>query len=583
MIAALQKQQYCQSLRELIEPSIKRAFNVMTEDEKSVVCDELSALADLELCGSLAEQARRLAAEVPRRVYNDSAVLLYRMHEVANFGNYQSCVSSLPLVRACFELGLYGSQLYVGRGHIAPCFYAEHYVRGEFPLAPLLTLHYGGLTGVIHSDWGFPNTMRYSLGVGLAQAVSRAWELRQRGIDGKVICISGDGELQEGVTFECLRFAWEHDLDSLILLIDANGKGIEAFTKPLSAAYLRAFLSPVHEVDGMQVTAISTALAACMSERSSSAVICRTVKGEHSFRKPNSPPSLPTFSKCTGVALSDFQQRHGLRVEVFTADMAARFGLAEHLPYINVGLAETLSVGLALSLEKSSVKVICTDGKYYMDSLNMLTEVTTSTQRVIILAGRNWGAWGGATNAVNLLALIRNVVTYEPITRGELDAVLEAVLRNPAMAHVISLSDTRIAPPETDCSAKLDDGVWLTRLKPTLNQTAIVSFGYASALTAEANVEVGLPHLHCMALRPRFNSSLLKQLRSFQRILTFEYNDPNGGFGQYLRSEYLLPCTVTGVSRDIGNYMPEIQLLRNGFDYESLRRALYSASKRVSG
>ena len=581
MIAVQQKQRYGQKLFDLIEPAIERAWSSMTGPERSAVSEELTALAALEPYGTLYDQACRLAAEVPRRVYSDSAVLLRRMHEVANFGNYQSCLSSLSLVRACFELGLVGPDLYVGRGHIAPTFYAERYVRGEFPLAPAMTLHHGGLTGVVHTDWGFPNTMGYSLGVGLAQAVSRAWDLKQRGIDGKVVCISGDGELQEGVTFECLRFVWEHDLTNLVLLIDANGKGIEAFSKPLGTAYLRAFLRPVYEVDGTDVLPIKAALNACSTKTSASAVICRTVKGEHGFRNPNSPPSAPTFSKSAGAVLSDFQQRHGLRIAVFTADMAARFGLAGRVPYVNVGLAETLSVGLASSLDSSVVKIICTDGKYYMDSLNMLTESAATGQRVVILAGRNWGAWGGAINALNLLALVRHVVVREPITRAELDAAFEDVLTNPTVTQVVSLSDVHLEPLQIDCSFDLNDGAWLTPPAPGFAKTVIVSFGYASALIAEANAGIGLPHLHCAALRPRFNPLLLNQLQSFERILTYEYNGTDGGFGQYLRSEYLLPCVVTGVSQ-VGTCMHEIQLQRNGFDRDTLRRKLLSTALEVS-
>ncbi len=136
------------------------------------------------------------------------------------------------------------ADLIVGRGHIAPAFYAEHYVRGTWPFTPLATLHQGGLTGVVHRDLGFRNTMRYSLGVGVAQAVSLAWELTRRGEDRKVVCLAGDGELHEGAAFEALRFAHDAGLTNLVLVVDANAKGIEPLAKPVNTGYLAAYLEP---------------------------------------------------------------------------------------------------------------------------------------------------------------------------------------------------------------------------------------------------------------------------------------------------------------------------------------------------
>ncbi|QMV21027.1 hypothetical protein GQS52_03700 [Streptomyces sp. SCUT-3] len=77
---------------------------------------------------------------------------------------------------------------------------------------------------MVHRDLGFSHTMRYSLGVGVAQAVSRAWELTRRGSDTKVVCLAGDGELQEGSTFEALRFAHDAGLRNLVLWSTPTGR-----------------------------------------------------------------------------------------------------------------------------------------------------------------------------------------------------------------------------------------------------------------------------------------------------------------------------------------------------------------------
>ncbi|MDX2938369.1 1-deoxy-D-xylulose-5-phosphate synthase N-terminal domain-containing protein [Streptomyces ipomoeae] len=565
----------------------------LTPDEAAAVERELAAWESLTgpYPTPLAELAA-VAAAVPERLYDDSAQVLLRMHEIAGSGNHQSCLSSLPLVRACFDLGLVPdangdtgfasatrAELIVGRGHIAPSFYAERYVRGTFPFTPLTTLHRDGLTGVVHRTWGFGNTMRYSLGVGVAQAVSLAWELRRRGEQRKVVCLAGDGELHEGVTFECLRFAHEAGLDNLVLVVDANGKGIEPLRAPVSREYLSAYLGTTMDADGQDSESVGKALGELLEAPGSGLLLCATRKEGHSFKPPadpSAPPPRPSFAAGSGRLLAGFQQATDRQLAVFTGDMAARFGLAGAVAYENVGLAETLSIGLTLSLPDDTVKVVATDAMYYMDSLSMLTEATTSTRNLLVLAGRSWGAWGGASNALNLLDRIMNTRCYEPVTAAEFTACATRLLTDPATTHVLSMVDARFTEPGTDCSADIDGAVWIT--PPGADGAkldhAVISFGYASVLVEEANRELGLPHLHCAALRPRLNPALTERLRRCRSLLSVEYNGVSGGFGEGLRARHLLPLTVHGVTGDILNCVHDKQLARHGMATAQLTERL---------
>ncbi|WP_437312955.1 1-deoxy-D-xylulose-5-phosphate synthase N-terminal domain-containing protein [Sorangium sp. So ce385] len=570
------------TLRERFEQPALAALPKLTPHERALVHRELAEIAQGGYDGPLVEELRKLAAAVPERAYDDGAQVLLRMHEIAGSGNFQSCLSSLPLIRACFALDLVPeggdapAELIVGRGHIAPGFYAERYVRGSFPLAPLTTLHEGGLTGVIHRDLGFNNTMRYSLGVGVAQAVSLSMDLARRGDDRKVVCLAGDGELQEGVTFECLRFAYEMGLSNLILVVDANGRGIEPLHKPLNPKYLASFLPHVVEVDGQDSEAIQRALGALLRRPGSAALVCRTRKGEHSFKPANAAgkPDTPSFAGTSGRMLAAYQRRTGRDLAVFTADMAARFGLRGHLPYSNTGLAETLSVGLTLQLPEDTLKVIATDAMYYMDSLSMVTEASTSVRNLLVLAGRSWGAWGGAHNATNLLGLLLGVRVYEPVTPAEFDAVLDRLAAHPGTAHVASMIDARFDPPGIDCSSRLDGSVWMTPPAMARPQAALVTFGYASVLVAEANRDVGLPHLHCAALDPELDLDTRAALAGCRRIIGVEYNGAQGGFGERLRAKYLLPIEVHGIRHDIANRVHARQLALHGMDPQTLRGLL---------
>lgn len=545
--------------------------------------------------GRLLDGLREVAAQVPERLYADSAEVLLRMHEIAGSGNLQSNLSSLALVRACFAHGLVDdggadadgtgdgpAELVVGRGHIAPAFYAEHYVRGTLPFAPLATLHQGGLTGVVHRDLGFRTTMRYSLGVGVAQAVSLAWELTRGGSDRKVVCLAGDGELHEGAAFEALRFAHDAGLTNLLLVVDANGKGIEPLAKPLNTGYLAAYLGTLVEVGGCDDGAVEAALGELLARPGPAALVCRTRKGDHSFKPAGAGAARPapgrpvSFASTAGRMLGAHRDRTGRELAVFTPDMAARFGLGGHVPYTNTGLAETLTVGMTLSLPDHVTKVVATDAMYYMDSMSMLTEATTSVRNLLVLAGRSWGAWGGAHNATNLLGLLLHTRVYEPVTAAEFQACLDRLARDPATAHVVSMIDAAFEPPARDCSADIDGGVWLTPPGdgPDAVDATVVTFGYAGVLVEAANRDVGLPHLHCAALTPRLDPATLDVLARSRRILSVEYNGAGSGFGERLRARHLLPVEVHAVRRDIATRVHRHQLPLHGMSPGPLRERL---------
>ncbi|MEU4950473.1 1-deoxy-D-xylulose-5-phosphate synthase N-terminal domain-containing protein [Streptomyces lavendulae] len=572
----------------------REALPRLTPAERRLVEAELLEMASRGPgTGRILDGLREVAERVPERLYADSAEVLLRMHEIAGSGNLQSNLSSLALVRACFAHGLVDdggagadragegpAELVVGRGHIAPAFYAEHYVRGTLPFAPLATLHQGGLTGVVHRDLGFRTTMRYSLGVGVAQAVSLAWELARGGSDRKVVCLAGDGELHEGAAFEALRFAHDAGLTNLLLVVDANGKGIEPLAKPLNTGYLAAYLGTLAEVDGCDDGAVETALGELLARPGPAALVCRTRKGDHSFKPAGAAPPAPgrpvSFASTAGRMLGAHRERTGRELAVFTPDMAARFGLGGHVPYTNTGLAETLTVGMTLSLPDHVTKVVATDAMYYMDSLSMLTEATTSVRNLLVLAGRSWGAWGGAHNATNLLGLLLHTRVYEPVTAAEFQACLDRLARDPATAHVVSMIDAAFEPPARDCSADIDGGVWLTPPGdgPDAADATVVTFGYAGVLVEAANRDVGLPHLHCAALTPRLDPAALDVLARSRRILSVEYNGAGSGFGERLRARHLLPVEVHAVRRDIATRVHRNQLPLHGMSPGALRERL---------
>jgi len=62
-----------------------------------------------------------------------------------------------------------------------------------------------------------------SLGHGIGMAVGMAYAQRLSGSDGRVFCLVGDGECEEGSVWEAAHLAARHKLSNLVLLVDANG------------------------------------------------------------------------------------------------------------------------------------------------------------------------------------------------------------------------------------------------------------------------------------------------------------------------------------------------------------------------
>ena len=61
-----------------------------------------------------------------------------------------------------------------------------------------------------------------SLGHGLPIAVGMVKSFKIQNKTNKVVCIVGDGEMQEGSNFEALQYALQYKLDNLLVIVDAN-------------------------------------------------------------------------------------------------------------------------------------------------------------------------------------------------------------------------------------------------------------------------------------------------------------------------------------------------------------------------
>ena len=113
-----------------------------------------------------------------------------------------------------------------------------------------------------------------SLGHGLPIAVGMAYAKKIRGDKGRVFCLVGDGEMQEGSALEALRLVQALDVANLCLIVDCNGS--HGKSAPLFAI-LRGFEFHVRIVAGHDRHVLPPALSNYSTYPV--AVMAQTIKG----------------------------------------------------------------------------------------------------------------------------------------------------------------------------------------------------------------------------------------------------------------------------------------------------------------
>ncbi|MDI9569371.1 MAG: transketolase [Pseudomonadota bacterium] len=131
-----------------------------------------------------------------------------------------------------------------------------------------------------------------SLGHGLPQAVGLAYGAKLQGLQWRVYCVLGDGELQEGSNWEALQFAVKHELSNLTVIVDANRLQAMDFLENILTVKgrkddiqrkMKAFGCEVKSCDGHSLKAMNGILRSWLGRRETMHVpqvlAARTIKG----------------------------------------------------------------------------------------------------------------------------------------------------------------------------------------------------------------------------------------------------------------------------------------------------------------
>ncbi|MBU0702863.1 MAG: transketolase [Chloroflexi bacterium] len=211
----------------------------------------------------------------------------------------------------------------MSKGHTVPTQYVALAKLGVLPMEDLPTLK--RLGSILQ---GHPNACMTpgleactgSLGQGLSFANGVAMAARIRGLDIRVYCLMGDGELQEGQVWEAAMGSTTHKLDNLCAMVDRNGlksQGVVDDAKLLEplAQKWEAFGWHAITVDGHHLRQICDALDEAETVKGKpTVIIAKTVKGkgvpfmEGQFQFHNAPITKEQWEEAMRVLALDEEE-----------------------------------------------------------------------------------------------------------------------------------------------------------------------------------------------------------------------------------------------------------------------------------
>ena len=149
-------------------------------------------------------------------------------------GHIPSALSILDIVWTLYDKVMTkDDQFILSKGHGVMALYAVLEEKGLFDWSTKAMGH-PKRGGAILASTG-------SLGHGLPMAVGLALAKKIKGETGRVFCLIGDGECNEGTTWESAMIAAHHKLDNLVVIVDQNHSSDRALNLGILRAKFTAF------------------------------------------------------------------------------------------------------------------------------------------------------------------------------------------------------------------------------------------------------------------------------------------------------------------------------------------------------
>jgi transketolase len=212
-----------------------------------------------------------------------------KMYKDANAGHIGSSLSCADMIAFLFFDWMNDEDEFVlSKGHAAACLYSVLAEKGIISEAEIQTFYKNDTYLAAHPPAGKIDKISFatgSLGHGLSLAAGFGLAKKLKQHNDKTFCVTSDGELNEGSTWEAAQFIHHHNLKNVVWLIDKNnlqgfGK-TEEVMNPLSLKEkCTAFGFHVMEADGHDFVSLAKAKQAVLAANQPCVIICNTIKGK---------------------------------------------------------------------------------------------------------------------------------------------------------------------------------------------------------------------------------------------------------------------------------------------------------------
>jgi transketolase len=213
---------------------------------------------------------------------------LIRMYKKANAGHVGCSLSCLEIITYIkFELAAAGDEFILSKGHAAALLYSALAEEGVISEEEVDTFYQNGTYLSAHPPVnkikGIPFATG-SLGHGLSIAAGLGLAAKLKKSNKKIFCITSDGELNEGSSWEAAMFISHHDLKNVVWFIDRNylqgfGRTEDVIKLDPLDKKLESFGFQVVDADGHDFDSLRKAVSQSRHQRPL-AIICNTTKGK---------------------------------------------------------------------------------------------------------------------------------------------------------------------------------------------------------------------------------------------------------------------------------------------------------------
>lgn len=222
--------------------------------------------------------------EIKRNNIRNRLLKMYKKANAGHVGSSLSCLEMMTFIK--FELMKSNDEIILSKGHAAALLYSTLAESGEISEDDIESFYIDGTYLSAHPPInkikGIPFATG-SLGHGLSIAAGFGLANKLKNNDKKIFCITSDGELNEGSTWEAALFISHHNLKNVVWFIDRNylqgfGRTEETIKLEPLDEKLKSFGFHVSIADGHSFNSLQDAVFHNDIEKPL-AVICNTVKG----------------------------------------------------------------------------------------------------------------------------------------------------------------------------------------------------------------------------------------------------------------------------------------------------------------